>query len=60
MLHDIAVVYCLSTSLCQVEFSGDVLDNFLPISTGTSNTSLSTSIIHQDDSPTEMLQVTVL
>ena len=60
MLHDIAAVYCLSTSVCQVEFSSDVLDNFLPISTGTSNTSLSTSIIHQYDSLTEMLHVTVL
>ena len=60
MLHDIAVVYCLSTSVCQVGFSSDVLDNFLPTSTGTSNTSLLISIIHQDDSLTEMLPVTVL
>ena len=35
ILHDIAVVYCWSTSVCQVALSSDVLDNFFPISTGT-------------------------
>ena len=60
MVHDIAVVYCLTTSVCQVGFSSDVLDNFLPMSTDTSHASLSTSMIHQDDSLTKMLHVTVL
>ena len=39
MLHDIAIVYYLSISVCQVGFSSDVVDNFVPISTGTSDTS---------------------
>ena len=39
MLHDIIVVYCLSTSVCQVGFSSDVVDNFVVMSTGTSDTS---------------------
>ena len=60
ILHDIAVVYCWSTSVCQVALSSDVLDNFFLISTGTCNTSLSASIVHSDDVYTEMLHVTVL
>ena len=60
MLHDIALVYCLSTYVCQVVFSGDVVDNFVPMSTGTSDTSGWTFIVHQNDSLTEMLHVTVL
>ena len=55
MLHDIALVCCLSTSLCQVGFSHDVIDNFVAMSVGTSNT----SGLHPDDSVTEMLHVTV-
>ena len=39
MLHDIALVCCLSTSVCQIGFSNDV-DNFLAISAGTSDTAL--------------------
>ena len=58
MLHDIPLVCCLSTSMCQVGFSNDV-DNFLTMSAGTSNTSGLTRIIHPDDSVTEMLLVTV-
>ena len=38
MLHDMAVVYCLSISVCQLGFSNDV-DNFIPMSTGRSDTS---------------------
>ena len=60
MLHDIAVIFCLSTSVCQVGFSNDLVDNFLAMSTGTSDTSVSTGIVHPNDSPTEMLHVTVL
>ena len=59
MLHDIAVVYCLSTSVCHIGFSSDVVDNFVPISTGTSDTSFCSSIIHWDDALTEMLHVTL-
>ena len=59
MLHDIAVVYCLSTSVCQVGFSNVVVDNFLAMSTGTSDTSGPTCIVHPDDLLTEMLHVTV-
>ena len=39
MLHDIALVNCLSTSVCQVGFSSDVVDNFVPMSIGTSDSS---------------------
>ena len=39
MLHDITVVYCLSISVCQLGFSSDVVDNFIPMSTGRSDTS---------------------
>ena len=46
MLHDITVVYCLSTSVCHIGFSSDVVDNFVPISTGTSDGSFCISIIH--------------
>ena len=60
MLHDIVLVYCLSISVCQVGFSNDVVDNFLGMSTGTSDTSGPTGIVHPDDSLTEMLHVTVL
>ena len=60
MLHDITLVYCLPTSVCQVGFSSDVVDNFAPMSTGTFDTSWWTSIVHWDDSLTEMLHVTVL
>ena len=59
MLHDIALVCCLSTSMCQVGFSNDVFDTFLSMSTGTSKTSGLTHIIHPHDSVTEMLHVTV-
>ena len=59
MLHDIALVCCLSTSVCQVGFSNDVVDNFLAISAGTSDTSGLTCVVHPDDSLTEMLHVTV-
>ena len=59
MLHDIALVCCLSTSMCQVGFSNDLVDNFLAMSTGTSDTSGPTHIVHPDDSLTEMLHVTV-
>ena len=60
ILHAIAVVYCWSTSVCQVALSGDVLDNFFPISTGTCNTSVFAFIVHLDDVGTEMLHITVL
>ena len=60
MLHDIVVVYCLSTSVCQVGFSNDLVDYVLAMSTGTSDTSGSTGIVHPNDSLTEMLHVTVL
>ena len=43
MLHDIGVVWWLSTSVCQVGFSNDV-KNFVAISAGTSDTSGLTSI----------------
>ena len=59
MLHDIALVCCLSTSMCQVGFSNDVVDTFLSMSAGTSKTSGLTRVIHPDDSVTEMLHVTV-
>ena len=39
MFHDIALVCCLSTSMCQVGFSNDVVHNFLSMSAGTSDTS---------------------
>ena len=39
MLHDITVVYCLSTSVCQLGLSSNVVDNFSPVSTGISDTS---------------------
>ena len=58
MLHDIALVCCLSTSMCQVGFSHDV-DNFVAMSAGTSNASGLTCVIHWDDSVTEMFHVTV-
>ena len=54
MLHDSAVVYCLSISVCQVGFSNDLVDNFLAMSTGTSDTFGSTGIVHPNDSLTEM------
>ena len=60
MVHDIQLVYCLSTCVCQVGFSSDVLDNSVAMSTGTSDTIGWTSIVHWDDSLTEMLHVTVL
>ena len=59
MLHDIALVCCLSTSMCQVGFSNDVIDNFVAMSAGTLKTSGLTCVIHPDDSVTEMLHVTV-
>ena len=58
MLHDIALVCCLSTSMCQVGFSNNV-DNFLCVSVGTSKTSGLTRVIHPDNSITEMLHITV-
>ena len=60
VLHDITVVCCLSISVCQLGFSGDAVDNFVPMSTGRSDTSWWTSMVHPDDSLTEMLHVTVL
>ena len=60
MLHDIAVVYCLSTSECQVGLSNDLVDTFLAMSTGRSATSGPTGIVHSNNSLTEMLHVTVL
>ena len=60
MLHDIVLVYCLSIPVCQVEFSNNVVDNFAGMSTGTSDTSGPTGIVHPDDSLTEILHVTVL
>ena len=60
MLHDIILVYCLSTSMCQVGFSNNLVDDFLPMSTGTSDTFGPISIAHPNDSLTEMLHVTVL
>ena len=59
MLHDIALVCCLSTSMCQVGFSNNVVDSFLSMSAGTPKTSGLTCVIHPDDSVTEMLHVTV-
>ena len=59
MLHDITVVYCLSISVCQLGFSSDVVDNFVPMSTGRSDASWWISMVHPDDSLTEMLHVTV-
>ena len=59
MLHDIVLVCCLSTSMCQVGFSNHVVDNFLSMSAGTSKTSGLTHVIYPDDSVTEMLHVTV-
>ena len=59
MLHDIGVVLCLSTSMCQVGFSNDVVESFVVISAGTSDTSGLTSIEYPYDSLTEMLYVTV-
>ena len=59
MLHDIALVCCLSTSVCHVGFSNDVIDNFPAISAGTSDTSGLTCVVHPDDSLTKMLHVTV-
>ena len=59
MLHDIAFVCCLSTSVCQVGFSNNVVDNFLAISAGTSDTFGLTCVVHPDDSLTEMLHITV-
>ena len=59
MLHDIGVVCCLSTSVCKVGFSNDVVDNFLAILVSTSDTSGLTCVEHPDDSLTEMLHVTV-
>ena len=59
MLHDITLVCCLSTSMCQVGFSNDVVDTFLSTSAGTSNASGLTHVIHQDHSVTEMLHVIV-
>ena len=60
MLHDIAVVYCLSTSECQVGFSNDLVDTFLAMSTGRSDTSGPTGIVHSNDSLAEMLHIAVL
>ena len=59
MLHDIGVVLWLSTSMCQVGFSTDVVESFVVISAGTSDTSGLTSIEYPYDSLTEMLYVTV-
>ena len=59
MLHDIGVVLWLSTSMCQVGFSNDVVESFVVISAGTSDTSGLTSIEYPYDSLTEMLYVTV-
>ena len=59
MLHDIAVVYCLSTSVCQVGLSNDLVDTFLAMSKGRSDTCGPTGIVHSNDSPIEMLHVTV-
>ena len=58
MVHDIGVVWWLSTSVCQVGFSNDV-ENFVAISAGTSDTSGLTSVDYPYDSLTEMLHVTV-
>ena len=60
MLHDIAVVYCLSISEGQVGLSNDLVDTFLAMSAGRSDTSGPTGIVHANDSLTEMLHVTVL
>ena len=60
MLHDIILVYCLSTSVCQVGFSNIIVENFLAMPTGTSDTTGPTGIVHPNDSLTEMLHVTVL
>ena len=59
MLHDIGVVLWLSTSMCQVGFSNDIVESFVVISAGTSDTSGLTSIEYPYDSLTEMLYVTV-
>ena len=58
MLHDIGVVWWLSTSVCQVGFS-NVLESFVVISAGTPDTSGQTCIEYPYDSLTEMLYVTV-
>ena len=39
MLHDMAVVYCLSISVCQLGLSSDVFHDFIPMSTGRSDSS---------------------
>ena len=59
MLHDIGVVLWLSTSMCQVGFSNDVVESFVVISAGTSDTSGLTSLEYPYDPLTEMLYVTV-
>ena len=59
MLHDIGVVLWLSTSMCQVGFSNDVVESFVVISAGTSDTNGLTSIEYPYDSLTEMLYDTV-
>ena len=59
MLLDIGVVLWLSTSMCQVGFSNDVVESFVVISAGTSDTFGLTSIEYPYDSLTEMFYVTV-
>ena len=46
MLHDIAVVYCLSTSECQVGLSNDLVDTFLAMSTLLDQLALYIQMIH--------------
>ena len=58
MLHDIGVVWWLSTSVCQVEYSNDI-ENVVAISAGTYDTSGLTFIEYPYNSLTEMLHVTV-
>ena len=59
MLHDIELGSSLSTSLCRLSFSYDVFVNFSAISAGKSAGCPVTSLVHADDSLTEMLHVTV-
>ena len=59
MLHDIGVVLWLSISMCQVGLSNGIVESFVFISAGTSDTSGLTSIEYPYDSLTEMLHVTV-
>ena len=59
MLHDITLGSSLSTSLCHLSFSYDIFVNFSTISAGKSAGCPITSLVHADDSLTEMLHVTV-